>query len=953
MVSKAKATVEITAKNKTSKGLSQAAKGFKLFERKLSRAIGGGAKKLAKITTGLAAVGVAASAAFAVSSVRKFAEFEASMKGIEAVLKPTNKELAALEAESKRLGRTTKFSATQAASAIEVLAKNGVKTEKILGGMLEASLKLSASLGSDLAASADVLTDAMSVFSIEGEKAGDVVDSINSVAINSKFGFEDYAKALASGGASAVAAGQSFDEFNDTITATASFFDSGETAGTAYKVFIDRLVPASAAAEAAQKKLGLSVFDSNGELKDMSIIAGQLDRGLADLSAKDRIKALTDLFGTRGKNFAVALARAGEEGLKTAGFLRQFADANAQAEKRMEGTEGGLKKLASSYEAFQLSIGGPLAETVSPFIDSITVALGEMSVEAESSESALTTFFNNSIISGAELLDLFRNLKTSLTDYYTLIGGGLLDAALAAKKASFIIAHSMGMDDDVERIKGELKAITALKKAAELAKDVSDADNGRKFADAVKSRIKVAAEIRDATAALRDQDVLFEDLQKSLQEATVRKLPTGELEGIKKLIAAQAESVESQKTALAVLKGIVPETKAANDETMESTEDVRATIEKLAKSAEVDVESILGSFKKLNSEGGGYLSGLKSKLDSVQDKLKETTLEGEKFHDAATKNSWLKDFALEGVGFLQALITGGLDPLQKKLATISKTGAVVSGVALSSLGTAGGKEDLAKDEIAAFEDKQPFSRGLSEPSFSGFNADIPFPSGDAVEKLEADHTVKMDILRKHGLEENNLAVTLETEKAIALKQIRLMQIAGYSQGFDSILSIMSSFGGKQSGIYRALFMVSRGFAAAEAFQAGELAVAKAAASAPPPYNTGAIVLARLQQVASVAAIATNQPSFLGGGYTGSGSRSGGVDGRGGFNAVLHPNETVTDHTKGDSAGGGGVVINMTINGDPSPSVVAQLREEISNFAMTKLANIHKRGGVRAAAVSSR
>jgi hypothetical protein len=92
---------------------------------------------------------------------------------------------------------------------------------------------------------------------------------------------------------------------------------------------------------------------------------------------------------------------------------------------------------------------------------------------------------------------------------------------------------------------------------------------------------------------------------------------------------------------------------------------------------------------------------------------------------------------------------------------------------------------------------------------------------------------------------------------------------------------------------------------------------------------------------------------LGGGYTGSGSRSGGVDGRGGFNAVLHPNETVTDHTKGDSAGGGGVVINMTINGDPNPSVVAQLREEISNFAMTKLANIHKRGGVRAAAVSSR
>lgn len=40
------------------------------------------------------------------------------------------------------------------------------------------------------------------------------------------------------------------------------------------------------------------------------------------------------------------------------------------------------------------------------------------------------------------------------------------------------------------------------------------------------------------------------------------------------------------------------------------------------------------------------------------------------------------------------------------------------------------------------------------------------------------------------------------------------------------------------------------------------------------------------------------PSFAGGGYTGSGPRSGGVDGKGGFHAILHPNETVTDHTRG-------------------------------------------------------
>ena len=41
-------------------------------------------------------------------------------------------------------------------------------------------------------------------------------------------------------------------------------------------------------------------------------------------------------------------------------------------------------------------------------------------------------------------------------------------------------------------------------------------------------------------------------------------------------------------------------------------------------------------------------------------------------------------------------------------------------------------------------------------------------------------------------------------------------------------------------------------------------------------------------------------SFDGGGYTGGGSRSGGVDGKGGFYAIMHPQETVIDHTKSSS-----------------------------------------------------
>ena len=51
-------------------------------------------------------------------------------------------------------------------------------------------------------------------------------------------------------------------------------------------------------------------------------------------------------------------------------------------------------------------------------------------------------------------------------------------------------------------------------------------------------------------------------------------------------------------------------------------------------------------------------------------------------------------------------------------------------------------------------------------------------------------------------------------------------------------------------------------------------------------------------------------SFAGGGFTGRGARSGGVDGKGGFPAILHPNETVVDHTKGQQTGA--VTVNLTL-----------------------------------------
>ena len=96
---------------------------------------------------------------------------------------------------------------------------------------------------------------------------------------------------------------------------------------------------------------------------------------------------------------------------------------------------------------------------------------------------------------------------------------------------------------------------------------------------------------------------------------------------------------------------------------------------------------------------------------------------------------------------------------------------------------------------------------------------------------------------------------------------------------------------------------------------------------------------------------TPLPSNEGGGYTGSGSRSGGVDGRGGFHAILHPQETVVDHTKGQNLG---TTINQTINvctgvQQTVRTEIIQLMPKIAETTKLAVLDAKRRGGSFSAA----
>lgn len=89
-------------------------------------------------------------------------------------------------------------------------------------------------------------------------------------------------------------------------------------------------------------------------------------------------------------------------------------------------------------------------------------------------------------------------------------------------------------------------------------------------------------------------------------------------------------------------------------------------------------------------------------------------------------------------------------------------------------------------------------------------------------------------------------------------------------------------------------------------------------------------------------------SYAGGGFTGMGARSGGVDGKGGFPAILHPNETVIDHTKGGGGGSGPVNVtqNIIVRETMPAGVARQIAAEAKRGAVAEMLGISQRGGSR-------
>jgi TP901 family phage tail tape measure protein len=372
-------------------GLDSAAfdEGLSLAEKKLARF----GKSMGRLGDNLSSIGrdmslfvTAPIAAFGAMTLKTAGDFEAAMNRVGAATGATGDVFDRLRQLAIDLGQDTSKSASESADMLEMLAKNGLSAEQILGGAADAAIRLSEATGGDLSRSADVATNVMAQFGLKASDLARVVDQITGVTLASQFGFDDYAQALGQAGGVAGALGVSLTEFNAAIAATSDVFNSGSDAGTSFKTFLTRLVPQSDAAAAAMQKLGLEFFDANGKMKSLPAIAQELKEALAGLSDEARNDALNTIFGQDALRTAIALGNEGAAGISAmVEQINREGIAGEQAAARMKGFNGEMEKLTGAFESLQIAIAGSgllamATELVSKLAEWIT-SLGQTNPE--------------------------------------------------------------------------------------------------------------------------------------------------------------------------------------------------------------------------------------------------------------------------------------------------------------------------------------------------------------------------------------------------------------------------------------------------------------------------------------------------------------------------------------------------------------------------------------------
>lgn len=334
-----------------------------------------------RMTKALKKIGAAVVAAFAVDKIKDFGkacisagmDFDSQMSTVAAISGATGEEFEILRAKAQEMGATTAFSATESAQAMEYMAMAGWKTTDITNG-LAGVMNLAAASGEDLAATSDIVTDAMTAFGMSADQSTYFADVLAQTATNANTNVGMMGETFKYVAPLAGAMGYNIEDMSAAIGLMANAGIKGSQSGTSLRNIITNLASPTDTVAGAMDDLGISLTDSDGKTKSFGETLSDLRISFADLDEVQKTQYASAIAGKEGMSGLLALINSSDEDFdKLTDSIKNCTGASEKmAEIRLDNLEGDVTLFKSALEGAQIAISDKLTPVLRNLVEKAT-----------------------------------------------------------------------------------------------------------------------------------------------------------------------------------------------------------------------------------------------------------------------------------------------------------------------------------------------------------------------------------------------------------------------------------------------------------------------------------------------------------------------------------------------------------------------------------------------------
>lgn len=318
-------------------------------------------------------------------------QFEVSMSQVKALSGATGEELDALRDKAQELGRTTQFSASEAADALSAMALAGWDTQEMLDG-IDGVLQLAAAGGMDLGTAADTVAGYLAAFNLKAKDSTRLVDVMARAQSKSKTTTDQLAEAYSTSATNLTQAGQSMETTTALIEGLASVSDTGSSAGTKLSAAMAQITQKMDDGKIAIGDTTVAVTDSDGAFRDMIDIIADVEAATDGMTDAERASALQKTFNRQSMSAMNELLSVGSEKLRDYKTDLENSDGAAadMAKTMQDNLSGALAGASSATEGLGIAlynkVKGPVTgavRTATKLINGITDAISPQKSEIE------------------------------------------------------------------------------------------------------------------------------------------------------------------------------------------------------------------------------------------------------------------------------------------------------------------------------------------------------------------------------------------------------------------------------------------------------------------------------------------------------------------------------------------------------------------------------------------